>query len=233
MNAACKIVVFASASATLCSIASAQAWMYDDHSHREGNYHEGDFHHRSTYEGDVREAMARQERANGAATRDHAEGYKAYMSAEQQRLAIWYQAYEIRRLVEQDRQTDAQRKAEFHRQRMAEQSAAQQAAARTLLAEIQMGVYIWPAALRRPEFSSSLGVIESVLRQWNSAGNVDSYARNALATEASLLRRRVSGNSNIPFDNQTTAVRTLKLLQRVATLPLAPGTDAEIVASLR
>jgi hypothetical protein len=227
MNAARNLafVIFA---LTANSIASAQAWMYDDHS-----YHEGDLHHHSTYEGSVRDAMSRQERAAGAAERDRAEGYQRFMSAEQQRLEIWYQAYEIRRQIEEDRWVDAARKKERRQQRAVERSAAEQAAVRALITQLQMGVNAWPPALRRPEFQASVRVMENVLRDWDMADYVDGYARNALVTEAGVLRRRIAEHAAIRFADRLAAVRTLKLLQRLAALDPAVAQGDDLVASLR
>jgi hypothetical protein len=191
MNVAWRFGILALTIAVRCSTGSAETAV------NYNSYHEGDFHHRSTYEGDVREAMSRQERAAGAAVRDRAEGYQRYISAEQQRLSIWHQAYELKKQIEIDELESIERKADANRQRREGRVTAERLAARRMIAASRAGFRQWPAGLDRDEFACSMRTIESTLSQWNSFDDADQFSRNALATEAGVLQRRVEDHPEL------------------------------------
>jgi hypothetical protein len=83
----------------------------------------------------------------------------------------------------------------------------------------QQGFVAWPAALTRPEYSASMSLVESILRNWSPSDEVTGATyRQALATEAAVLRNKIAANKSIAFRNRVEAVQTLKKLEILSTM---------------
>ena len=83
---------------------------------------------------------------------------------------------------------------------------------------------VWPAALRRAEYGLSLTLIESIVRNYSTAGeSLEATYRAALATEAAVLENRISGNTAISFLDRVEAVHTLRLVRELTGAGKAAG----------
>lgn len=154
-------------------------------------------------------------------------GQAAYVKAEAEAAEIWvrataahddllYQRFQYNIQAKQQRLEYQQQRREDKLARKTAAIVAQENQAMRLQRTVQMGGVNWPAALMRPEFSSSMSMIESVLRNWNpNDPNGDAF-RRALASEAGVLRNKISNNRSIPFASRVEAVQTLKQLQLLA-----------------
>jgi hypothetical protein len=103
--------------------------------------------------------------------------------------------------------------------RQATSAANEETAALRLWKNAQQGFVAWPTALSRPEYSASMSLVESILRNWSPSDDSTSAAyRQALATEAGVLRNKIAANKTIAFNNRVEAVKTLKKLEILATM---------------
>jgi hypothetical protein len=103
--------------------------------------------------------------------------------------------------------------------RQAASAVNEETAALRLWKNAQQGFVAWPTALARPEYSASMSLVESILRNWSPSDDSTSAAyRQALATEAGVLRNKIAANKSIAFNNRVEAVKTLKKLEILATM---------------
>lgn len=198
--------------ASLATEASAQAVAY---------------RHRSTAYGDYLSGSADLVLAYGRAAEHHAEAFAITVRAandledlRQKRLRAYYYEREYRdQLI---REKAEERKVEQHAT-----EAERDSDALALVRQYELGVFVWPNALQRPEYSSSTRLIESILGNWTPENGSDFRPyRTALLTEAAVLRTRVSTAADLRFEDKATAVRTLASLQRLAGLEDASTRDA-------
>jgi hypothetical protein len=199
-TAAFAIVLVASSTA-FAQVQGVQ--VYDHHSTVFGDWQAGTAE-RLNAEGNFAQAIA-------AAEKQHIENAAAYEDYRYQYVQHYYQAKELKRQDQAQRRDD-----KVARQSAA--AAAEETAAIRLWKSAQQGIVNWPSALTRPEFSSSMSTVESILRNWSPSDNATSGAyRQALATEAGVLRAKVMGNDKLSFSNKVEAVKTLAKLQTLAT----------------
>ena len=174
------------------------------------------YHHRSTVWGDHLAGASELVRAQGSYLRDEADAAETWVRTEAAYDALLYQRAEYRfqeKLMSIEYQKE---KANAHRERAAAEEMAEQQKALRLWQAAQRGGVAWPAALNRPEYSSSLALIDSILRTWTPEIPSGDLYRRALATEAAVLRSRVATNTTIAHQSRLEAVRALKLVQRLA-----------------
>lgn len=203
--------------ATITVPASAQVLYYDHHSTALGDWYGG--------AAEVLHGQAAYVKAEAEAAETWVRAAVAYDDLQYQRAQHNIQIKQLRLDYQQQRREDKLA-------RQAATLAAQEAQAVRLHKTAQTGAVNWPSALLRPEFATSMSMIESVLRNWNlDDPNGDAY-RRALATEAGVLRQRVANNRNIPYNSRLQAVVTLKRLQLLAGVMNAAGNGAEL-ASVR
>jgi hypothetical protein len=185
--------------------ASAQALYYDHHSTAYGDYFGG---------------AAEVIRAQGAYNRDTAAAAESWARAVAAQDAIQYQRDEYRYQVAQMELKYHEQKLNQRREEQQNKSAGEAAAAHQLWENVQRGVASWPSGLTRPEYSASMSLVESVLRNWSpdNSPRGDAY-RRALATEVGVLRNRVAANKSIDFTSRVEAVRTLDALKVLAMMP--------------
>lgn len=181
--------------------ASAQVLYYDHHSTAAGDWLGGS--------AEVLHGQAAYVKAEAEAANTWVQAAAAYDDLQYQRTQHHIQTKQLRLDYQQQRREDKLA-------RRAASMVAQENQAVRLQKTVQVGAVNWPTALLRPEFSSSMSMIESVLRNWNPNGADGDTYRRALATEAGVLRNRIASNQNIPFGNRVEAVRTLKQLQVLA-----------------
>ncbi len=184
-----------------CHGASAQVLYYDHHSTALGDWY------------------------GGAAEVLH--GQAAYVKAEAEAAATWvkaeaaYDDLEYQRAEHrfQTKQMQLQYNSQRREDKLARQAAtiaARENDAVRLHKTAQLGAVSWPSALMRPEFSGSMSMIESVLRNWTpNDPNGEAY-RRALATETGVLRHKIASNESLSYNSRLEAVRTLKKLQILA-----------------
>jgi hypothetical protein len=182
------------------------------------------YHHRSTVAGDTFAGAAELVRANGAFLKDEAEAAETWTRVVAARDDIRYRRAEYRYQTRQMDLDYRKRLLEQRQQKLENESAAREVAARRLLDRAQHGLPIWPAAFQRPEYAASTSMVESVLRSW-SPENGDPVYRRALATEIGVLRNRVAHNGAIPFAQRVDAVETIKQLQTLVEIIPPAETD--------
>lgn len=208
-------ITFAAAIAVLAASSTAIAQEY-------GTYYSYD--HRSTALGDWYAGASELVRAEGAYLRDEAAAAQIWLDVDRGREAFRYEMAEWRQQVELQRQQSIKDRAEARRTRQAQAEQARDLSARELLQDLNDGMPVWPAALRRPEFAGSLSMIESLLRNWDAAGAPTGDAfRAALATELGVLETRITDDTSIAFLDRVNAVKTLRLLMEL--------TDANVDAA--
>jgi hypothetical protein len=180
------------------------------------------YRHRSTVWGDHLAGASELVRAQGAFLRDYADAAEQWVRAEAANDQLWYQRVEYRHQVRMMNLEYLKAKAEARREREATKTADDRAAAAQLWQQARQGGASWPAALKRPEYASSMALIDSILNNWqpNDAASGAMY-RRALATEAGVLRTRIADNSDIDFLSRVEAVETLRQLQNLAETPTA------------
>jgi len=156
-------------------------------------------------------------------------GQAAYLKAEAESAEIWvrasaanddrlYQRFQYNIQAKQQQLEYQQQRREDKLARKTALAVAHENQAIRLQKTVQLGAMNWPTALTRREFSSSMSMIESVLRNWNPNDPNNDAFRRALATEAGVLRNKIANNPSIPFASRVEAVQTLKKLQTLAGL---------------
>jgi hypothetical protein len=195
------------------SSASAQVVAYDHHSTAFGDFFAGRAE-LALAQGQflVNQSVAAQNWVQAAAANDQ----------------LQYQRAEYRWNLKQMEMKYMEDRATANRQKSALKSANEEASARRLVESAKHGGVIWPIALTQPKFAGSMTLVDSILRNWSSNDLSNDAYRRALATEAGVLRSQVANDKTIDFNSRVDAVRTLSLLQQLATLP-APTTGASTV----
>ena len=74
-------------------------------------------------------------------------------------------------------------------------------------------------ALRQTKYAGSLATVSSLLRNWSPQDPTSDVYRAALTTEIGVLRNRVAADQQLDFASRVEAVKTLKQLQQLATMP--------------
>lgn len=177
--------------------------------------------HHSTVLGDHLSGASELVRAQGAFLRDEAEAAATWVQVAAAADDLHYQRTEHWYQVKRMRVEYLQQKAEVNRERHQLETAAEENAALRLLQTAQRGVPQWPVALRSERFAGSMTTIESILRNWSPDDVTGDAYRRALATEAGVLRARVASDATIDHASRVAAVKTLRQLQVLATLPTA------------
>lgn len=184
------------------------------------------YRHRSTVFGDHAAGAAELVRARGAYLRDEVAAARQWVDVAAAQDQLWYQRAEMNYRVKQMELDYIKQKAANNRERDQLNTAAEVAAAQELLQSAQRGVPMWPAALRLEKFAGSMGLIESLLRHWAPNELSGNAFRQALATEAGVLRVRIANDASIAFTDRVEAVQTLQRLQLLA------GMSAEAVGAV-
>ncbi len=174
------------------------------------------YHHRSTVWGDHLAGASELVRAQGSFLRDEADAAETWVRTEAARDALLYQRAEYRFQEKMMTMEYQREKAATFRERAAADESGEQLAAQRLLQSAQRGGVAWPAALTRPEYASSLALINSILRSWTPEIPSGDVYRRALATEAAVLRSRIADNAKISYTARVEAVQKLALVQRLA-----------------
>lgn len=187
------------------------------------------YHHRSTVWGDAYAGASELVRAQGAFLRDEAAAAEnwVHVAAAQDDLA--YQRAERRYQVKQMELNYQQAKLNGKLQRREAAVGEQQVAALQLLNDAQRGIYQWPEAMTRPEYASSVTLIDSILRNWRPTDEVsgNSY-RRALATEAALLRSRIKDDQRIKVSSRLEAIEAIKQVQLLAGMSEQAAVNAQV-----
>jgi hypothetical protein len=157
-------------------------------------------------------------RAQGAYLRDEADAAETWVRARTALDDLYYQRAEYRLQLRQAYDQYLQDKAATRRDQNAADQTAERTEAISLWQRAQRGFVSWPAALQRPEYAQSMSRIEAILRNWSPENPTGDAYRRALATEAGVLRAKVSTNQDISHHARVQAVRTLERLQRLAEL---------------
>ena len=186
--------------------------------------------HHSTAWGDHLSGASELVRAQGAYLRDEADAAETWVRVAAARDEYWYQRAEKWYQVKQMRLDYIRNKAEMNRQQQQYEAAAEEDAALRLLANAQRGVPQWPAALQMPKFATSMTTIESLLRNWSPEDATGDAYRRALATEAGVLRARIASDLSIDHASRVAAVKTLRQLQVLATLPASEAVGGQQLA---
>jgi hypothetical protein len=188
------------------------------------------YRHRSTVFGDHAAGLSELVRAQGAFLRDEAAAAAKWVEVAAAEDQLWYQRAEYRYQVKQMQLEYLKQKAQANRERQELTAAADEAAALELLRSAQRGAARWPAALTLPKFAGSMSLVESLLKNWSPDDAAGDAYRAALATEAGVLRTRISNDTSIDFNNRVEAVKTLKRLQRLASMGGRTNIDGQGVA---
>jgi hypothetical protein len=176
------------------------------------------YHHRSTVLGDHFAGASELVRANGQFLRDEADSAETWVRVAAATDDLYYQRAERHFQVKQMELQYRQQRLLDKQQRQAADSAARETAALKMLEQIQRGGVQWPAALNRQEYAASMSLIESILRNWSPGDPSSDVYRRSLATEAGVLRARISNNKTIDHDSRLAAVRTIKQVQLLASM---------------
>lgn len=201
-----------SAAATLALIAvgfqqgSAQVIAYD---------------HRSTVLGDQLAGASELVRAQGAFLKDEATAAETWTRVTAAQDQIQYQRSAYRSDVKRMETELRERKAQSNRERQQAEATADTAEALRLYQSVQRGAGIWPVALRQTRYAGSLATVSSLLRNWSPQEPSSDVYRAALATEIGVLKNRVAADQQLDFASRVEAVKTLKQLQQLASMPAA------------
>ena len=192
------------------------------------------YDHRSTVLGDQLAGASELVRAQGAFLRDEATAAETWTRVVAARDQIQYQRSTYRFDVERRETELRERKAQANRERQQAEDTADVAAAMKIYESVQRGVGMWPAGLRHPKYAGSVGTISSLMRNWTpDHASSDAY-RAALATEIGVLKNRLAADRQLDFAARVDAVRTLKQLQHLTTLPAValtkPQTERQYVS---
>lgn len=192
------------AAAVGMSAASAQVIAYD---------------HRSTVLGDQLAGASELVRAQGTFLKDEATAAETWtrVTAAQDQIQYNRSAYrfDVKRMETEVRD----RKAQTNRDRQQAEAAADTAQAMKLYNSVQRGAGLWPTALTQTKYAGSLQTVTSLLRNWSPTEPSGEVYRSALATEIGVLKNRVAADRQLDFASRVEAVRTLKQLQQLTTMP--------------
>lgn len=177
------------------------------------------YRHRSTVFGDHAAGAAELVRAQGAFLRDHAAAAEQWVNVAAARDQLFYQRVEHAWQIKQMRLDYINQKAANNRERQQFDAAAEMEAAKQLLQSAQQGLPMWPALLKQPQFAGSIGLIESLLKGWAPNDPSAPTYRQALATEAGVLRNRIANDTSLNYHSRVEAVETLQRLQLLAGMP--------------
>lgn len=177
------------------------------------------YDHRSTVLGDQLAGAAELVRAQGSFLKDEATAAETWTRVTTAQDQIQYQRsasrYDVMRMENELRE----RKAQTNRERQQAEATADTAVALRLYQSVKRGAGIWPAALRHTKYAGSMATINSLLRNWSPQDPTSDVYRAALATEIGVLRNRVATDQQLDFASRVEAVKTLKQLQQLATMP--------------
>lgn len=188
------------------SSASAQVIAYD---------------HRSTVLGDQLAGASELVRAQGTFLKDEATAAETWTRVTAAQDQIQYQRNAYRFDVKRMETELRDRKAQTNRDRQQAAAIADTAEALRLYQSVQRGAGIWPVALRQTRYAGSLATVSSLLRNWSPQEPSSDVYRAALATEIGVLKNRVAADQQLDFASRVEAVKTLKQLQQLASMPAA------------
>ncbi|MBL9165227.1 MAG: hypothetical protein JNL18_21045 [Planctomycetaceae bacterium] len=186
------------------STASAQVIAYD---------------HRSTVLGDQLAGASELVRAQGSFLKDEADAAETWTRVVAAQDQIQYKRSAYRYDVQRMESELRDRKAQANRERQQAEATAEMAEAVRLYQSVQRGAGLWPVALRQTKYAGSLATVSSLLRNWSPEDSSSDVYRAALATEIGVLKNRVAADRQLDFASRVDAVKTLKQLQQLATLP--------------
>ncbi|QDT74917.1 hypothetical protein [Lacipirellula limnantheis] len=186
------------------STASAQVIAYD---------------HRSTVLGDQLAGASELVRAQGSFLKDEADAAETWTRVVAAQDQIQYKRSAYRYDVQRMESELRDRKAQANRERQQAEATAEMAEAVRLYQSVQRGAGLWPVALRQTKYAGSLATVSSLLRNWSPEDPSSDVYRAALATEIGVLKNRVAADRQLDFASRVDAVKTLKQLQQLATLP--------------
>jgi len=192
------------AAVTLQQQASAQVIAYD---------------HRSTVLGDQLAGASELVRAQGSFLKDEATAAETWTRVTAAQDQIQYQRSAYRHDVKRMETELRDRKAQTNRERQQAEASADTAEALRLYQSVQRGAGLWPVALRQTKYAGSMATVSSLLRNWSPQDPTSDVYRAALATEIGVLRNRVAADQQLDFASRVEAVKTLKQLQQLATMP--------------
>ncbi len=205
-NLSVAAATLALAAVALLQPASAQVIAYD---------------HRSTVLGDQLAGASELVRAQGAFLKDEATAAETWTRVTAAQDQIQYQRSAYRSDVKRMETELRERKAQSNRERQQAEATADTAEALRLYQSVQRGAGIWPVALRQTRYAGSLATVSSLLRNWSPQEPSSDVYRAALATEIGVLKNRVATDQQLDFASRVEAVRTLKQLQQLASMPAA------------
>jgi hypothetical protein len=203
-NLSVASIALAAATVAWQSSASAQVIAYD---------------HRSTVLGDQLAGASELVRAQGSFLKDEALAAETWTRVTAAQDQIQYQRTAYRNDVTRMETELRERKAQSNRERQQAEANADIAAALRLYQSVQRGAGFWPVALRDGKYASSLATVSALLRNWSPQDSSSEIYRVALATEIGVLRNRVAADRQLDFASRVDAVKTLKQLQQLATMP--------------
>ena len=203
-NLSVASITLAAAALAWQSSASAQVIAYD---------------HRSTVLGDHLAGASELVRAQGAFLKDEATAAETWTRVTAAQDQILYQRTTYRNDVTRMETESRERKAQSNRERQQAEANAEIAAALRLYQSVQRGAGFWPVALRDGKYASSLATISALMRNWSPQDSSSEVYRVALATEIGVLRNRVTADRQLDFASRVEAVKTLKQLQQLTTMP--------------
>lgn len=179
------------------------------------------YDHRSTVLGDQLAGASELVRAQGAYLRDEASAAETWTRVVAARDQIQYQRSNYRFDVERRESEIRQRRAQANRERQQAEATADVAAALKIYESVQRGAGLWPAGLSHPKYAGSMATVSSLLRNWTPDDPSSDVYRSALATEIGVLKNRLAADRQLDFATRVDAVRTLKQLQQLTTMPVA------------
>ncbi len=178
------------------------------------------YDHRSTVLGDQLAGASEMVRAQGSFLKDQAIAAETWMRVTAAQDQIQYQRSAYRFDVKRMENELRERKAQANRERQQAEATAETAAALRLYHSVQRGAGHWPAALRQTRYAGSLATVTSLLRNWSPQDPTSDLYRAALATEIGVLKNRVAADQQLDFASRVEAVKALKQLQELATMPV-------------
>jgi hypothetical protein len=179
------------------------------------------YDHRSTVLGDELAGASELVRAQGSFLKDEATAAETWTRVVAAQDQIQYQRSTYRFDVKRMEAEHRDRKAQSNRERQQAEATTETAEAMKLYESIQRGAGLWPAALTQTKYAGSLATVTSLLRNWSPQEPAGDVYRSALATEIGVLKNRVAADRQLDFASRVEAVRTLKHLQQLTTMPAA------------
>lgn len=177
------------------------------------------YDHRSTVLGDQLAGASELVRAQGSFLKDEAAAAETWTRVTAAQDQIQYQRSTYRFDVKRMETEVRDRKAQTNRERQRAELAADTAEALRLYQSVQRGAGLWPVALRQTKYAGSMATVNSLLRNWSPQEPSGDIYRAALATEIGVLKNRVAADKQLEFASRVEAVKTLKQLQQLATMP--------------